>query len=460
MAKLKRGQQLELQIEKLTYGGRGLARTDGAVVFTPYTAPGDVVRARVDVAKSSYAEAWVESIAQPSADRIAPRCNLFTRCGGCTWQHIPIEVQNHWKQEIVLEALYPLRKLQPEGFTLEPLEPSPQSFAYRNKMEFTFGQTATDPTIKLGFHLPGNWKHILDVTHCDLMPEPLNALLNFAREEGTRQGLDAWNPVRHEGTLRQLLIRWSEAEQKAIVAILTGNRKGFNFEEFASRCMEACPFVKGMAWGLNTQQSDVARPEEILAEAGEMTLLERLENKTFQVSLASFFQTNTLGAERLYSVAREYLELTGRETLLDAYCGTGSIGIFCADNAAHVYGIEIIREAIWDARLNAERNGISHCTFMAGDMADTLPVLKGHLQKPLDRLVVDPPRAGMEKAALQQLVNLRCPVLVYVSCNPTTMSRDLQVMLEAGYKLKKVRPVDMFPQTYHIECVAQCVLES
>lgn len=457
MIKVKRGQSIDVTIEKLTYGGRGLARTNGVVTFTPYTAPGETVRGTVEVSKSSYAELKLDEILSPSPDRIEARCNLFGRCGGCSWQHLPESVQHYWKSVIVRESLYTITKLQAEEFILEPLVASPDFFGYRNKMEFTFGQTATDPTLKLGFHLPGNWKHILDVNHCDLMPEPLNKLIEFARNEGTRQGLNAWNPVKHQGTLRQLLIRWSVYEQKAIVAILTGDSTELDFEAFADRCLEACPFVKGIAWGLNANESDVARPEQILAERGEMTLTETLENKKFQISLGSFFQTNSLGAEKLYSVAREYLGLTGEETLLDAYCGTGSIGIFCADKASHVYGIEIIKDAIWDARMNAERNGLQHCTFMAGDMAVTLPILVNSLSKPIDRLMVDPPRAGMDKRALQQLVDLNCPVLVYVSCNPTTMARDLQVILEAGYLLERICPVDMFPQTYHIECVARCV---
>lgn len=457
MVKLKRGQRIDVTIEKLTYGGRGLARTNGAVVFIPYSAPGEVVRGTVDLSKSSYAEASLDEVLKPSEERIAPRCNLFTRCGGCSWQHLPQSVQHHWKWEIVRESLYPITKIQAEEFILEPLIGSPDFFGYRNKMEFTFGQVAADPTLKLGFHLPGNWKHILDVDHCDLMPEPLNKLLHFARDEGKRQGLNAWNPVKHFGNLRQLLIRWSVYEQKAIVALLTGEKDSLDFEAFATRCFEACPFVKGLAWGLNAQESDVARPEQILAERGEMTLLETLEDKKFQVSLGSFFQTNSPGAEKLYGVVREYLGLTGVETVLDAYCGTGSIGIFCADKAKHVYGIELVKDAIWDARMNAERNGLEHCTFMAGDMATTLPLLVRSITTPLDRLIVDPPRAGLDKLALQQLINLKCPVIVYVSCNPTTMARDIQTILEAGYILERLTPVDMFPQTYHIECVARCV---
>jgi 23S rRNA (uracil1939-C5)-methyltransferase len=178
------------------------------------------------------------------------------------------------------------------------------------------------------------------------------------------------------------------------------------------------------------------------------------------VSLGSFFQTNTRGAEKLYQVAKDYLGLTGRERLLDAYCGTGTIGLFCADKAREVYGLELVREAVWDARENAARNGIKNATFMAGDMAATLPTLLGGIEGPIDRLVVDPPRSGMDKKALSALLEIRAPVLVYVSCNPTTMARDLTQIHEAGYRLDRLRPVDMFPQTYHIECVARCVLDS
>jgi 23S rRNA (uracil1939-C5)-methyltransferase len=458
MATFRKGTLLDVRIDAIAYGGRGIGRHDGYVVFVPHVAPGDLARVRLTKSKSSYGEGDLVEILEPSADRVEPPCSVYTRCGGCTGQHLSMDVQRHWKSRIVADALRQIPGLDASTVQIEPLVPSPDDWHYRNKMEFTFGQEASDAPLKLGFHLPGNWKHILDVEKCWIQPEPLNRLLEAARREGARQGLNAWNPVRHEGTLRQLLIRWSVAEQSALVALLTGDREGLDFDAFRRAICEACPEVKGFVWGLNANRSDVARAEDILETWGEDTLLERLDDLEFQVSLASFFQTNTRGAEKLYSVAKEYLMLTGRERLLDAYCGTGTIGLFCARNCREVFGLELLREAVWDARLNASRNGIENATFMAGDMASTLPALLGGIEGPIDRLVVDPPRSGMDKKALAALLEIRAPVMVYVSCNPTTMGRDLAQAHEAGYRVERLRPVDMFPQTYHVECVAQCIL--
>lgn len=455
----KKGEVVEVPLESLVYGGPALGRVEGFVVFVPHAAPGERVRARITKRKGSYAQAELLGMVEPAPERIAPKCPLFTTCGGCWWQHLPVEVQEHWKEQIVRESIHPIVDKNPGEIEFEPLVSSPDPFHYRNKMEFTFGQEKYDKTLKLGFHKPGNWKHILDVQQCWLHPKAFDGILNAARAEGERQGLNAWNPVEHAGMLRHLVVRWSVYEERALVALLTGDREGLDFEAFRRALVEACPAVKGVAWGLNAGRSDVARAEEILRTWGEDSFEERLGDLRFQVSLSSFFQTNTRGAEKLYKVAHEYLELSGRERLLDAYCGTGTIGIYCARDAAHVYGIELVREAVWDARENAERNGLSNCTFMAGDMARTLPALAHAVVGSMDRLVVDPPRGGMDKKALALLANLRAPVVVYVSCNPTTMARDLGTMIEAGYRVEKVRAVDMFPQTYHIECVTRCVLE-
>lgn len=457
---VNKGDIVEVDIDSLAYGGRGIGRLDGYVVFVPWVAPGDRVRARLTKRKSGYAEADLVEIVRPSPTRVAPPCSLFTRCGGCSGQHMDAPTQRHWKQDIVAGALRPVAALEGGHYTMEPLVPSPDDWHYRNKMEFTFGQEGPDAPLKLGFHLPSNWKHILNVERCWLQPAALDGLLDAARAEGRRQGLDAWNPVRHEGMLRQLMVRWSVHEGRALVALLTGRREGLDFDAFRAAIVAACPKVKGVVWGLNAGQSDVARASQVLATWGDDMLEEHLEGLRFRISLGSFFQTNTRGAEQLYSVAREYLGLTGRERLFDAYCGTGTIGLFCAAQCREVVGIEIVREAVWDARLNAQLNGLGErCRFIAGDMADTLPRVLASLDGPVDRLVVDPPRGGMEKDALARLLAIKAPVLVYVSCNPTTMARDLVQAIEAGYVVERVRAVDMFPQTSHIECVARCVLQ-
>lgn len=453
-----KGDAVELAVESLAYGGKGIARIDNYVVFVGGAAPGERVRASITKRKASHAEAELLEVLDRSPQRVDPPCDVFGRCGGCSWQHLSIEGQLEAKQRIVRDALRPLAGRIDLDAVLEPIVPSPRPYHYRNKMEFTFGREGNDPegAITLGFHYPGDWKRILDVRKCWLQPEPLTALLDACRAEGARQRLSVWSPREHKGTLRQLLLRWSEHEQRAVVALLTADEE-IDFEAFRQAVCAACPQAKAIVWGINSGRSDVARPERIVAEWGEPKLVERIGACEFEVSLTSFFQTNSLGAELLYETAREYLSLTGLENLVDAYCGAGTIGIFCAKDARAVYGVEIVADAVRDARRNAARNGLRNCTFVAGDMGEVLGRALGAVEGPVDRLVVDPPRSGMDKRALAQLIAIRAPVMAYVSCNPTTMARDLEQILDDGYRVDRLRAVDMFPQTYHIECVARCV---
>lgn len=452
MSRPKNGQTLEVRFERLAYGGEAVGRADGFVVFAKYAAPGELARIKITKSKKSYAQGKVLEILEPAPERIDPVCPLFGTCGGCSWQHLPIEEQMRWKEEIVRDALRPL----PDAGSVPilPVVPSPNAHRYRNKMEFTFARDAETQRLAAGFHMPGNWKHILDVEKCWLAPEPAERVLRAAVAEGERQCLTAWDPTRHHGALRHLVLRWSVEEQKLLAAILTGDQS-LDFSAFADALFNAEPALAGLMWGLNSGKSDVARAESVLAQRGEESFDERLGPFLFRVSLGSFFQTNTRGAEKLYDTAKEALELTGSETLLDAYCGTGTIGIYCGRETAELYGIEIVQDAIWDARANAWRNGLENATFVAGDMRTTLPRVLDVIPGRIDRLVVDPPRGGMDKKSLQQLVKLGAPIIAYVSCNPTTMARDLETALENGYIIEWVRPVDMFPQTYHVECVAK-----
>lgn len=447
----RKGDLLEVTFDSLAYGGDAVGRHEGFVIFCRGAAPGDRAKVRVVKAKSSYGEAALEEVVVPGPMRVEPRCSLFGACGGCTWQHVPIEAQRAAKERIVRDSLRSLPGLDAVEF--RPLVESPQTWRYRNKMEFTFQRDRYGKLIG-GFHRPSNWREILDAQQCHLATDSSERILRAAVAEGERQGLDAWTPELQSGCMRQLVIRHSVKENALIALLLTGDEK-LDFAAMADALFAAEPTLKGLAWGLNDTVSDIARARVVLATRGESTFEEQLGRFNFRVSLASFFQTNTLGAEKLYETTREALELTGGERLFDAYCGTGTIGIFCSDQVRELYGIEIIQEAIWDARENATRNGVGKATFMAGDMRLTLPTMVNAIEGRIDRLVVDPPRGGMDAKALDQLLALRAPVMAYVSCNPTTMARDLESALAAGYRLEQVTPVDMFPQTYHVECVAK-----
>lgn len=450
----RKGDVVEVTFESLAFGGEAIARHEGFVLFNKHVAPGDRARVRITQSKKNHGESEVVELLATGPGRIDPVCPLFGTCGGCTWQHLDIETQRHWKARVVRDALRPLAGAA--EITVHPLVPSPDTWRYRNKMEFTFARWPNGQLVA-GFHKPENWREILDVEHCWLAPESMERLLRAAVAEGERQQASAWDPRIHQGTLRQLVLRHSVTENAILAMLLTGDRN-IDFAAFAKALMRAEPALRGVAWGLNDGKSDVARAGVLLDSRGEQSFEETLGGLRFRVSMASFFQTNTRGAEKLYEAARDALELTGKERLLDAYCGTGTIGIFCAAGAREVFGIEIVQEAVQDARENAVQNGLGNTTFMAGDMRVALPLLLNAVEGRIDRLVVDPPRGGMEKKALDQLLALRAPIMVYVSCNPSTMARDLQCAVDAGYRVEAVTPVDMFPQTYHVECVAKLVM--
>lgn len=451
----EKGTEIEVTIDSLAYGGRGIGRLDGMAVFVGGTMPGDRVRALVVKRKSSYAETVLVEVIEPSPRRLQPPCPLFGECGGCTWQHIPYEDQLAAKRQIVRESIEHIGGL--EGVEVRDIVASPQPFHYRNKMEFSFG-TDDSGRAQVGFHRSGRWQDVLDVQRCWLHPDPFDQVLGEIRRWAHERGVGVYDSRTHQGFLRHLVIRGSAATKGLVVVLMTGESRDPGVATLCEGLRAACPELQGFVWGLNTGLSDVARVERQLWTWGDTVLADRIGGLEFRVSPESFFQTNTLGAERLYETARETLELDGRQRLFDAYCGTGTIGLFCASRCREVWGIEIVKEAVWDARENASRNGIENARFLAGDIKQALPTLLTAFSGDFDRVVVDPPRAGMEKKALAQLLALRAPVLAYVSCNPTTMGRDLQVIHEAGYDVEYLVPVDMFPQTYHIEAVARCRL--
>ncbi len=452
----EKGESIEVRIDSLAYGGRGVGRLNGLTVFVDRTVPGERVRARVVKRKKSYAESELIEILEPSPRRQNPPCPVFGECGGCTWQHLSYADQLEAKRRIVRESIEHIGGLQ--DVEVREIVPSPRPFHYRNKMEFSFG-TDEEGVVILGFHRPGRWQEILEVRQCWLHPEDFDAVLRETTAWARELGLTAHDPRTHQGYLRHLVIRGSEATRGIVALLLTGEARDPGVSALRERLKSACPHLQGFVWGVNEGLSDVARIERTLHTWGNPNLVDRIGDLEFQISPESFFQTNSLGAKMLYDAALEALQLDGTQTLLDAYCGTGTVGLYCARQCREVWGIEIVREAVWDARANAERNGIGNAWFLAGDIKRTLPTLLDAVPGRFSRVVVDPPRAGMEKKALAQLLGLQAPILVYVSCNPTTLGRDLQAIHEAGYRIESVVPVDMFPQTYHIEAVARCRLD-
>jgi 23S rRNA (uracil1939-C5)-methyltransferase len=429
-----RGELLEVEIESLAFGGRGIARAEGFVVFVEGALPGDRVRAEVTKGKKRFAEARAVELLRPSPDRVPDRCvHGGEPCPGAPWQGLPYERQLAVKQEQVGEALRRIGDL--EGFELEEIVPAEEQWRYRNKLEYSFGEA--DGETALGFHARGRWDLVVDVEDCHLASEAGNAARNKVRDWARLEAIPPYDPRSRKGVLRNLIVREGRRNGQIQTRLVTS----------ASRLprppVDLHTVIEGDSGGTNG-------PTGVL---GEEYLREELAGLKLEISHGAFFQTNTEMAERLYAVAAEFAGLSGSERVFDLYCGIGTIGLTMAAQAGEVWGLELVPEAIADAKRNAERNGIENAHFVAGNARTGLRDLVEKAGKP-DVVVVDPPRAGLSQKIVRRILECEAKRIVYVSCNPTTLAPNAAQLAEAGYRLRRVRPVDMFPQTPHIECVA------
>lgn len=437
----RRGDQLELKIDSIAFGGAGIARLDGYVVFVQGGIPGDTVLAEVGKSKRAYAEARVLEVLVPSPDRLDPVADH----PGAPWQVIPYARQLEIKQQQVDDAMRRIGKL--DGFELEPIIPAVQEWRYRNKLEYSFGY---DPEGRLicGFHAPGRWEEIVEVTDCKLASEAGNR----AREEVVKwcraQGLPAYDRRTQTGFLRNLVVREGRRTGELQVRLVTGPG-----ELDADSLIAASPSANGLLWTRIDSLGETTAGGETELLAGSERLEEQLGNLSISISAEAFFQTNTEMAERLYGLAIEYAHLSAYERVYDLYCGIGTIGLLMAPRAAELWGLELVEDAIADAIRNARRNEIDNAHFFAGDVRLALGELVEKAGRP-DVLVVDPPRAGLSQKVVRRVIEASPRRIVYVSCNPTTLAPNAAQLVEAGYQLTKVRPVDMFAQTPHVECVA------
>ncbi|MGI8904669.1 MAG: 23S rRNA (uracil(1939)-C(5))-methyltransferase RlmD [Solirubrobacteraceae bacterium] len=436
-----RGDELELRIDSLAFGGAGVARLDGYVVFVAGGMPGDHVRAVVGKSKRSYAEARVAEILQPSPERIEP----LAEHPGAPWQVLPYERQLEVKHAQVEEALARIGRL--EGFTLEPIVPAVAPWRYRNKLEYSFGVDG-DGRLVCGFHAPGRWEEIVEVSDCLLASEPANEARERVVAWCRDQGLGAYDRRRGKGFLRNLVVREGRRTGQLQLRLVT-SQGDLDRDALAAlaRPEESVLWTRMDAVGETTQGGET----ELLA--GRERLEEELGGMTLRISPQAFFQTNTEMAERLYALAIGYAELRGFERVYDLYCGIGTIGLLIAPRAAELWGLEIAAEAVADAIANAKRNEIDNARFFAGDVRLALRELAAQAGRP-DVLLLDPPRAGLSQKVIRRVIETAPKRIVYVSCNPTTLAPNAAQLVQAGYALRRVRAVDMFPQTPHIECVA------
>jgi 23S rRNA (uracil1939-C5)-methyltransferase len=447
-APVRKDEEVELQVDSLAYGGNGVARLNGFVVFVRRGLPGDRVRARVTKVKRGFAEALATEVLEPSPQRVEAPCAHYPACGGCRFQDLAYESQIAAKEEQVRDAFKRIGGI-PDA-PLEPILPAESPFFYRNKLEYSFTQTPSGPA--LGFHKAGRWDEVLEIEKCWLTTDLGNAIRNAVRDWAREESLVAYDQAEQTGYLRHLVVREGRNTGQALVMLVTAPGEKFERGYFVE-VLRRFPEVRSIHWAVNDTPAEVTNlPSTLLW--GDDAIEEELLGLRFRIRPNAFLQTNTAMAERLYALAIEYAALTGTETVYDLYCGTGTIGLSLARNALTVWGVEISEESVACALENVELNGIGNAAFFAGNVGQSLEELAERAGPP-DVVVVDPPRAGLAGKALKRTGALGAGRLVYVSCNPTTLASDVKVLrAEFGYELARAKPVDMFPHTPHVETVA------
>ncbi len=455
-----------VEITGVAAEGNSLARVDDMVVFIPFGAPGDIADIQIDRKKRSYAEGHIERLISPSEIRQEPRCEHFTVCGGCRWQHLPYDFQLRCKQQQVVDALTRIAKIPLPEIT--PILGSEKIWEYRNKMEYTFSNKMWLTFDQLrsgiefpdrnaaGFHIPGAFDKVLDIKKCHLQDDLGNRLRLFIKDFAKQHGYSFYDLREQHGLLRTLMIRIASTGETMAVMVF-GENDTEKIETLMAAVREEFPELTSLLYVINTKVNDTIADQEIIRYAGKDYIEEEMEGLRFRIGPKSFYQTNSLQAHRLYSVARDFAKLRGDELVYDLYTGTGTIACFLARGVRHVIGIEYVPEAVADAKVNAEVNGLSNTEFYAGDMKNVLTdqFIAQHGRP--DVMIVDPPRAGMHEDVVNVILNAAPERIVYVSCNPATQARDL-ALLHQKYDVEAVRPVDMFPHTQHVENVVALTL--
>ena len=468
---MKYGDEIELSVESFAFKGKSIARVDGFVVFVSGGVPGDCVLARVTKTTKQFAEAEVKDVLVPSGIRTIPRCKYFGTCGGCKWQHVNYQAQQEFKRQHVVDALERIGGFK--GIPVNPALGSPDEYFYRNKMEFSFGERwltkeelnrvtekqevrSEAERFALGLHIPQRFDRVLDIDECCLQSEISYRIVNAVRSFSLERNLPVYSTSTHAGYLRNLVIRQSQRTGELMVNLVTSQDRPELMNSLSSILLERFPSITTIINNITERKSQVAIGDIEQVYFGSGFITEKIGRRTYRVSANSFFQTNTLQAERLYDAAAGLARLRPDDIVFDLYSGTGTIALHIADDVKEVVGIEAVESSIDDARRNALMNQVTNCTFVLGDLKEKLTRdtswLFNHAKPTV--LMIDPPRSGMHEKVVLEIAVLQPERIAYVSCNPTTQARDLKLLCsKAPYRIVAVQPVDMFPHTYHIENV-------
>ena len=462
MSKIKKNIFVEnAEIVDISSEGKSVAKVDGMVIFVDGGVPGDIADVMITRKKNNYAEGHVVTLKIPSENRIEPKCEHFGYCGGCKWQHMTYDTQLVFKQKTVEDALTRIGHLDISN--LKPIFPNKESYFYRNKLEFSFSDkkwltneevksgVAIDNRNALGFHIPKMFDKILDIKNCYLQEEPSNSIRNEIRDFANKHGLTFFGVRDKTGLLRTLMIR-SSSNGELMVLIQFFENQPENISLLLNHLKNTFPQITSLQYVINQKGNDTLQDLEIITFSGRDHIFEEMEGLKFKISAKSFYQSNSPQAYELYKITRDLCGLTGNEVVYDLYTGTGTIANFVAKKAKKVVGVEYVEDAVIDAKNNSDFNNISNTLFYAGDMKDVLneSFIKTHGQP--DVIITDPPRAGMHEDVISVILKAAPQKIVYVSCNPATQARDLAMMV-GHYDIKEIKPIDMFPQTAHVENV-------
>ncbi|NLP41216.1 MAG: 23S rRNA (uracil(1939)-C(5))-methyltransferase RlmD [Veillonellaceae bacterium] len=445
---VKKGATYAVDIISLGHSGEGVGRYQDFTIFVPHALPGEQAIVKITEVKKNYAKGQMIKTQSASLDRITPQCFIYSKCGGCQLQHLNYEAQLRVKRQQVVDAVSRIGKL--DNIAIHPTLGAQEPWYYRNKMQFPVG--TEEGEVAIGCFQQGTHS-IVNTDNCYIQHNYNNKIAREMRRLITQLGISPYDEKTGTGIVRHVLGRVGVQTGEVMVVIVTAIDKLPYAEKIIEALKGRIPGLVSIIQNINNKRTNVIMGDKTITLWGRDTITDKLGEFKFEISARSFFQVNTAQAEALYDKAVEYAALTGRETVVDAYCGTGTITLFLARHAAKVYGIEIVKPAILDARRNAANNNVTNTEFIVGDAIEIMPDLFKQGIRP-DVIVVDPPRAGCDKLVLETFVNMNPERIVYVSCNPATLARDLAVLDEYGYKTREIQPVDMFPQTFHVECVA------
>ncbi len=452
--RLRRGDIITVKITDLAFGGKGVAKVDGFVVFVETAVPGDTVEVKLDKVRGNYAEARPVRVVEPSLHRVTPACEHFDYCGGCKWQHLDYAIQTKYKHDQVKQALIHIG-----GIADPPVEPiigAKKIYYYRNKMEFSFYIGKEGETL-LGLHVAGRFQDIFQLNRCHLESETSNEIVKFVRARSVELGLPPYHIIDHTGFLRFLVIREGKFTGQTLVNFVTGKGDYPALQTLAEEIARKFPEVAMVSHTVNPEKANIARGEKETILYGADHIYEKLGERKYRISANSFFQTNSYQVQRLYDLAIELAEPDRLERMLDLYTGTGTIAIYFSDLVREVVGVETVEDAIHDANANVKLNGIANCRFEVADVNIFMKqaVLAG---EKYDLVLVDPPRAGLHSDVVKSILALAPRKLVYISCNPATLARDVKDFVAGGYRLERAVPIDLFPHTFHIEAACRLTL--